>query len=388
MKRFLATFWILISILIVSHIIPGTANAAVIRTGESIIISEDEKNLSDLYLFGSTILVEAPVANDLVAAGGTVSIDNSITGGLLTAGGTLNLKGNTGSSVRAAGGTIIVEGTTARDLVLAGGTIDIAESAVINGDLIVVGGQINMRGSVNGKAIINGGQVNINGKINKQFEGQIERLTLGPNAVIGGNLSYSSPQKAVISQGAEINGEEVFKKTERRRDSSNNYTGFITAFAVYKLLADIIISLLAIYFFGGFLYRLYSQSAVKEPFKNSIYGLIFVIIVPIISLLLLALLWLSAAVFLFYILILIITALFAKIFLGWLIVRWWYQRDKKAYTLDWKAAVIGPILAGLIGLIPVLGWLLLALIYLITAGAVIQSALNTARTQRLPAKKK
>ncbi len=367
---------------------PSPAQAADIRTNDTIIISENEKNLSDLYLFGSTIQVSAPVANDLVAAGNSVSINNNTSGSLLTAGSSLDIRGDIGGSIRAAGGNIVIDGNIARDLVLAGGSINIAKTAVINGDLIVAGGQINLQGNVNGKAVISGGQVNIEGKINKQLDGQIDRLTLGPNAVIGGNLSYSSPQKAVISRGAQIQGDEQFKKTEKRRGSDTDFTGFITAFTFYKLLADIIISLLAIYFFGGYLYRLYTQISLKEPFKNSIFGLAFIIITPIIALLFLALLWLSAAVFLFYLLLIILSALIAKIFLGWLIVRWWYRRDKKTYALDWKSAVVGPIAALLIGLIPVLGWLILAILYLITSGALIQSFLNTARTQRLQAKKK
>lgn len=367
---------------------PSSAQAADIRTNDTIIISENEKNLSDLYLFGNTIQVNAPVTNDLVAAGNSISIESNTSGSLLTAGGSLDIRGDTGGSVRAAGGNIVIDGNIERDLVLAGGSINITESAVINGDLIIAGGQINMRGTTNGKAVINGGQVNIDGKINKQLDGRIDRLTLGPNAVIGGNLNYSSPQKAVISRGAQIQGNEQFKKTENRREPDTNFAGFITAFTFYKLLADIIISLLAIYFFGGYLYRLYTQISIKEPFKNSIYGLAFIIITPIIALLLLALLWLSAAVFLFYILLIILSALIAKIFLGWLILRWWYRRDKKTYALDWKAAIVGPIMALLIGLIPVLGWLVLAILYLITSGALIQSFLSAARTQRLQAKKK
>lgn len=388
MRRFFRQFSLFSVLLIVSLFVAGQANAAVIRAGDSLIISGNEKGLSDLYLFGNSIQLNAPVENDLVAAGGNISINSNTTGSLMSAGGSLDIKGDTGGSIRAAGGNIIIDGNIARDLVLAGGNISITETSVINGDLIVAGGQINMSGSVNGKAIINGGQVNIDGKINKQLEGQIERLTLGPEAVIGGNLEYSSPQKASISEGAEIQGKEVYKKTEARRGRGGEITGFLTAFTFYKLLADIIIGLLAIYFFGGYIYRLFTQISVKEPFKNSIYGLIFIILTPIIALLLLALLWLSAALFLFYMLIIILTALIAKIFLGWLVLRWWYKRDKKNYALDWKSAVIGPVLALLIGLIPVLGWLVLAILYLVTTGALIQSFLNNASAQRLQTKKK
>lgn len=389
MKKIFSFSLILLSLFFVTLFLPPASLAADIRAGDTVIIPESEKNLNDLYIFGKTVQISAPVTNDIVVAGGDVNLNSSVSDDIIAAGGNLRIVGSSGGSVRIAGGNIIIDSKIGRDLVVAGGNITILGSSEINGDLIANGGEINILGTVNGKVISNGGKVTINGKVGKQVEGNVQDLTIGPNARIGGDLTYSSPQKAKISQGAQINGTEHFKLVQQQQKEPAEKVGaIITTFSIYKLIADIIISLILIYFFRQLLTRMFTKSFVEEPLKNGIYGLIFLIVMPIVSVFLLFLLWLGVVSFLFYAIILIIAVYVSKIFLGWLIVRWSYNRDKKPYILDWKAAVIGPIIVFLISLIPVIGWLFLAIIYLITTGALIREFTITANTQRLPPAKR
>lgn len=386
--RKIIAFSIFLFFLLFFAAITGTVSyAADIRTNNTIIIPEDEKNLKDLYLFGSTIEINAPVRDDVVSAGRDIAIDNNVSGNINAAGSTVRVKGDTGGSVRTAGGNVVIDGRTGHDLVIAGGTIVVTKTSVVNGDLIVAGGDVTIDGNVNGKVMVQGGQVKINGMVNKNVEGNIGKLTIGPNAVIGGDLHYSSPEKAEVSSGATIKGTTHYTRVERPQKTAEKAEGLISGFSFYKLIGDIILSILFIYFLSGILRPILKDIA-DSAFINGITGFAFLVLMPIISIFLLILLWLGIASFLIYFLVLFLGVYVAKIFNGWMIMRWWYGRDKREYVLDWKAGVAGPIVLFLVGLVPFIGWLVIAILYLISFGAIVRSLVFAVQAQRMPAKKK
>lgn len=387
MKKIFSIFTIfLLSIIAISPFI-ALAHAADIRGDNVISISKDEKDLSDIYLFGNSIAVEAPVKNDLVAAGQDIIIDNNTSGNIMAAGATLRIRGENGGSVRVAGGNVVIDGKVGRDLLVAGGSVTISKTATIAGDLLIAGGEIVIKGKVNGKAIINGGNVNLDGTIDKKVEGNVGQLTIGSSAVIGGNLNYSSPEKAVVERGAVIRGTQHFTRIEKPKEDGKQISDFLGTVSVYKLVGDIILSIALIFFLGKFIQTI-SGKIVSGPFGNFIKGLAFIILMPLISIFLLILLLPGIASFIFYFLILVFGVYLAKIFIGWLVLRWWYNRYTEKYVLDWKAGIAGPLILFVAALIPVIGWLFAAILYLITIGALIQELAVIARGQRILASSK
>lgn len=363
------------------------AHAADIRSNDVITISKDESDLSDLYLFGNSITVEAPVKNDVVAAGRDITIDNGVRGSILAAGGNLRIRGENGGSVRIAGGNIVIDGNIGRDLLVAGGSVTITKSATVAGDLLIAGGELVIQGKVDGKAIINGGNVRIEGQVGKQVEGNMGQLAIGPKAVIGGNLSYSSPEKATIDKGAVIAGTQHYTRVEKPKEEVKRFGGLFEAFSIYKLVGDIILCIALIFLLGKFI-QTFAGRVVSGPFKNFIWGFAFVMLTPLISLFLLVLLFPGVAAFIFYFLVLVFAVYLAKVFTGWLLLRWWYTRRGDKYVLDWKSGVAGPLVLFIVALIPVLGWLVVAILYFITIGALIQELAVIVRTQRIGASRK
>lgn len=370
MKKLYSLIIFSVTFLFIYSGIVSTANAAVIKADGNVNIPSDERNLSDAYLFGNMVEVNAPVNNDLVTAGGDLSLNSNVSGNINAAGGNVKIKGATIGSVRVAGGNILIDGNIGRDLLIAGGRITVAKSASISGDLLLAGGQLVMQGTVGGRVIIRGGDASIQGKVGKQVEAITGKLTVGPSAVIGGDLSYSSSQKADISKDAKINGKVNYTQIKEPKKAAEATTAILSGITVYQLIVDIVITLLFIYFFRGVLTRI-SVQALDNPAVKGLYGLAFMILTPIVSLILLILFWPGVILMLLYFIVIILLMYITKIFLGWFILRWWYRRDKVVYDLDWKAAAIGVLVAFVINLIPVIGWLIMGIIYLITLGAVI-----------------
>ena len=183
--------------------------AFTVKGGQDVLISENVTD--DLYVSGSTVFVTGNIDGDLIVSGGRLTVDGGVTEDLMIAGGFIDVNGEIGDDIRAAGGVITINGPVADDLVVAGGTINITDKGVIGGDLVVTGGQINIAGDISGKMMASGGNITLSGKVLKDVE--IEdagNLKIEKTAEIGGNLTYSSSQKAQIADGAQINGEVKF----------------------------------------------------------------------------------------------------------------------------------------------------------------------------------
>lgn len=142
---------------------------------------------------------------------------------------------------------------------------------------------------------------------------------------------------------------------------------FFALVSLYKLAVDIILSILLITFSSNLIMAVLTRMTAK-PFKSGYFGFTFLIIFPLISFILLGLIWLGLAGFLAYGLIFLIGILLAKIFIGWGVL----SKIEKGYILDWKAGIVGPLVAFILLFIPIFGWITLAIIFSITTGALLQ----------------
>lgn len=334
-----------------------------------------------MYLFGSDVTVDAPVENDVVAAGGNVTMNGNITGSLMAAGGNVTVRSTVGNTMRVAGGNVIISGTVNRDLLVAGGSVRITKEASVSGDIIFAGGELRVEGPVRGNIAVNGGNVFLNSTVGGKVEGSIGALTLGNKAVVAGDLTYQSNEKANIQQGATLQGKHDFKQLERRDNKPDGLAAAFTAGALYKLAIDIIGSLLLVLLVPLLVKRIIARS--NDDVLTSLgTGFIFCMFFPLLALLLLFFIWPGIAALLLYALVLVLNLFIGKLLLGWWLVRWWQKREGKEYMLDWKTAIVGPVALFLLFLIPVLGWLIATVIYLISLGGLVRTILTSVYAQR------
>jgi hypothetical protein len=117
----------------------------------------------------------------------------------------------------------------------------------------------------------------------------------------------------------------------------------------------------------------------SHPFKTGYVGFTFLIIFPLISVILLGLLWLGVAGLLTYGLIFLMGLFLMKIFIGWSILR----KLEKGYVLDWKAGLAGPLVVFILLFIPVLGWIVLAVIMAMATGAFLKELMPLLERQKV-----
>ncbi len=140
----------------------------------------------DAFRAGATVLFEADGVDDLFMAGETVRARSAIAGSAHVAGRNVTLSGDVGGDVYAAGMEVEVTGGVAGDATVMG--YDVTVGAV-GGDLRLSGSDLSVEGPVAGYAMIAGDEVEIDAEIAGDVTLAARSVDFGPGARIGGTLT-------------------------------------------------------------------------------------------------------------------------------------------------------------------------------------------------------
>ena len=183
-------------------------------------IGEGETVDDDLYVGAGTVSIAGTVNGDASVAAGSVTVTGTIDGSLNVAGGTIDVLGDVTGAVRVSGGTVRIAGTIGRDVVIFGGTTTIEPDAEIGGDVAGAGGSVMVGGTVAGDLLAAAGSIEVRGTIDGSIDVSVGDLVIGPDAVVGGDVTYASERDARIDESADIGG-----SVERREPSGDTTTG-------------------------------------------------------------------------------------------------------------------------------------------------------------------
>lgn len=199
----------------------GIAGASDVKTGRRVTLSQDAPN--NVYVAAGEVNVNAKVNGDLVSAGGKIRVNGTTQQDVLLAGGEIRLNAQSEGDVRILGGEVRITQSIKGDLTVTGGEIRIDEGVTIGGDLIVLGGKVELNGNVLGKVHIAGGEfeldgnveggieaqagtLKINGRINGVSEIAAQKLILGSSAFFGGNVKYWTKHHSPSFEGKLADG--------------------------------------------------------------------------------------------------------------------------------------------------------------------------------------
>lgn len=351
--------------------IPLTSFAAEFRTGDQPSLSAGEAVSDDLYMAGGNVTSAGSVRGDLVAVGGNVLINGPVTADLTTSGGSVTILGTVGDDVRAAGGNVIIQGQVADDLLVGSGQLTIG-GAGIGGDVVVGSGVVHIDAPVRGSVKIGGGDVYINSSIGGNVHIQADKVTLGPKTIITGDLIYTAEKEATIEEGAVVRGETEF--TERKDWGGAGKAGLVALISLW-FLGKIFMSLAGALVIA-LVFRRYARTLVEtataKPLLEIGRGLVFLIVTPVVSVILLAtfvgvpfgLLGVAA----YAGALIIVSMMTAPIVIGSMVHKWVFKPSE--YQISWKTIVLGVAIYALLTLIPFFGWIVKFGAVLLTLGAM------------------
>ncbi len=351
-------------------LVVGTASAAQFMgpSGNSGNTVVHEGTFDDLYVGGGNTAIQADVTGDLFAGGGSVTVSKNVGGDLFAAGGNVNISGDISGDARVAGGTVSLTSDVNEDVLVAGGTVLLAGKR-IGGDLWAAGGSIVVDSEIVGDVKIAGEEVLLNGVIAGSVEVTAEKLTFGPQSRVSGTVSYKGPQEAVIETGAVV--PQISYEQTKARSAGKSFVPIFTIAFLVKLVAMFLAALLLLKLFHKCVNDV-SKNAYGSPWKSFGIGLASVILAPIAIILLFVTVigfYVALAVLAAFALALIAGALIASIFAGGLVMKWIRKKDK--ITTGWREALVGIIVLAIIGLIPFIGWIVVAATFLTAFGSLL-----------------
>lgn len=96
-----------------------------------------------VFVFGSVGVAEARESVLRLGGNVVVEVDERTVGDVVAIGGTVEVLGDVLGDVVAVGGTVSLGGTVTGDVVAVGGTVDLRATAQVDGDVTAVGGRVN-----------------------------------------------------------------------------------------------------------------------------------------------------------------------------------------------------------------------------------------------------
>lgn len=318
------------ALLLVVGAMPGVA-AAQARAGSSVDVAHSEVVEGDVRAVGGSVVVHGQVQGDLTVIGGDVLVT-----------------GQVGGDVRAVGGSVEIDGSVGQDVRALGGSVEMGDGAVVSGNVHASGGNVTLAGAVQGDVRASGDRI--------QFR---EGLSIGGDFAYRGTDSVRGPEPMIRGEIVSMNALDA------------HYAA--TLFAVPGPLVPLfgIVATL----FGGvvltvaaprFSLRVIGNVA-RDPKRATIAGAAVAVAVPV-ALVVLAITLvgvpLSLAGAFAFLALAWVGSIYGRFALGaWLLSR--FDAEER-----WRSLVVGVVLVGAAGLLPVVGTLLEVGVLLVGLGAV------------------
>lgn len=346
--------------------LPLQAVAADLRQGSDVTVPPGETVNDDIYAGAGTVSISGTVNGSVIAGGGTITVSGTITRDLILGGGTINVTGHVGGSIIAAGGNITVNGPIAHDLVVTAGTIDVGSGATIGRDLVVAGGTATVSAPIARRVQMSSGSLTLRNRVGGDVRGRVDHLKLD-GAQVGGNLDYTSNNSVQRVNGARVAGTTTrHTPTDRGGDAGNSFLGWLRA-----LIGIFALGLLLIFLFPGLSTRAIDIER-AQPWASAGIGAAILVITPIVALIVFIVgifiggWWLGLLLIPLWILALAIGYAISGFLLGRLIfARLGWGRYHDAFAL-----LGGLFVLTIVGLIPVIGWLIGLVAVVLGAGAL------------------
>jgi hypothetical protein len=344
------------------------AHAVSMQGGENLNINEAQSD--DLYLIGGNIVINEDITGDLYVTGGTITVNGNISEDLVVGGGTVTVLGNVAGDVRIVGGELAVYGNVADDLMVFGGKVDLGRDAVVSGSLITASGLLTLEGTVEEDVQGLMGVMILNGKVNGDVSVTVEdSIQVSEEALIGGDLDYSAILEGTVPAGV-VQGQVKFNKFE----TEETVEGLVNLSLIQNLwsyLASLILLTIFVIFMPKVLTRsaLLAKEKVVRAFGVGFLTLAIALVGAIALMITIVGIQLGVIIFAALLMLFFLAQLFAAAWMSSYIVDYKKKIKKRKMFLVMALMLLA---YHVIGLIPVVGWIVNLVFFIIGTGAWFQ----------------
>lgn len=367
-------------------VIPSRVFAYESQVAPDISISENYISDKNLYLASLHTWFNATYEKDLVSVSYDQTIGGTIFGDATLFGKKINIVGEYFDDVRSIGDTIVVSGVVNKDLILIARHVIIDPKAIINGDTLILAHTVDAQGQFLGQSQVTASKITIAGSIIGPTTLTGSKITFAPNAQVVSTVSYFSPQRAIIENGAQIQSQLNFNQVQSLKQNDvvkRLFFGFVSFWAIIKLIATLFVIFVLTHLFRVFIQRIIDTVEDKKLYTFGI-GFVSLVATPLLSIALFASLVLIpvsiivGAIFIIMIILLpsmsaIITASFYQK----------YIQKKNKLLVDFNLTALMLILLTFVGFIPYIGGFVIYVLYILSFGAMIRYLYEQVRRKKV-----
>jgi hypothetical protein len=317
-----------------------------------VILSANEVHDGWYFAAGDEVLIEGTINGDAYVAGGVVEVNGTINGDLLVCGGQVTVTGTVTDDIRAVGGTIRIVGKVGKDVSAAGGTVTFPSKSIVDGNVLVACGTLAVTGTIGKDAKIASNDADLSGIIKGSVDFTGEYLSVHQGANLGGNVKARVGEKehCQIADGTVHGTVDIGLADMGRAARILGYHPLHFWFKIVWAVGLLLIVLLLVFLFPRFITGIGSMIT-QRPGESLLWGFLGLIVLPILSVLLLATLIgipIGLLVITLFLWILYLSQLSLGVVLG---NRLFASEGKVGWGLSWRFAV-GVIIIQVLTFIP------------------------------------
>lgn len=200
------------------------------RSGDKVVVAEDEVIDDDLYVTADEFTLDGTVNGDVVALGRIITINGTVDGDVMAAGQTIVVNGTITGAIRIAGSTLLLgeQASLEGDIIGAGYSLEVREGSTVGQDIVFAGGQILLAGDVSRNVQVATGAFELRGGVGGNVKADVGEsdagyagpppsmfmpqstvpvptvkpgLTIDPSAKIEGDLEYTHTSELAFPTG-------------------------------------------------------------------------------------------------------------------------------------------------------------------------------------------
>ncbi len=331
----------------------------------------------DRFAAGQQVLLGESGADDLFVAGQSATLTAPVSGSVHAMAQDLALDGAVGGDLFATGMNVVLNGAVAGDASLMGYRVVVA--APVEGDLRATGSRLRLDAPVGGYALLSAGTLDLNAAISGDVSLQAGRVIFGPDARIGGRLTlYESGDRRIEVPPGVIPADRIERRDLSRweggdgRDMARRGWQHVAwRFAAGVLIVAAIAGLIAAVA-PRHMARM-RATLLDAPFRTLWFGFLTQSVLAgsaiLFAMTLVGILVVPASA-----LVAVLAGLFGYVVgayaLGVGLSLLAGRGEPESLGARVVAAVVGALAAGLIGLVPLLGWIFVLALTLAGVGAI------------------
>lgn len=333
----------------------------------------------DQFTAGQSARIDAPVARDLFAAGYDVTVQAPVSGDAHLAGFNVAQSADVTGNVYAAGFSVSLTGKVGGDITAMGNTVSVAAPQPVTGNLRIAGQTVTVSSPIEGSTLITAHTATLSSAVKGDLSFFGETLAFGPGARVDGTLTIHAPQEIAVPVSVAAAERVKFERLVAPDYASE--AGKTAEHAVRSMwpavwgtglwwLLLFVTGVVAITLLPRLTQSLQSTGSTR-PFRRLGVGLVtfaaVIGLVPVLGLTLLGIFLIPFAL-LFVVLACMLAYLAGTYLLGVRVVRALTSVDSNLKRVGVLALSI--VVMGLLGMLPVIGWLLTLVVLCFGFGAI------------------